>query len=261
MPSINLDLDFPNHPKVKRLVGLLGRGADILPIRLWLYVGKYHAEHGQLIGYSPQEIETQVEWWGKAGACMDALIKVGLLDAIEGGYQVHDWRTHAGHIHALKLHAVNMNQKRWAKYRGDPDRTPDSNPTRTPIGTPNKEDGYVGRQEDSEGGGGAGEGDEPFDPANLPKMTQEGRDLLRLLRSEIAATLIWAEDIAKHPSTANKALARHRAHGKAFLEAMGKAYEETGDRSIAQLIPIADKSLKTKPRENLGKKKYEGNEF
>jgi hypothetical protein len=149
MPSLNLDLDYPNHPKVKRLVGLLGRGADILPIRLWLYVGKYHAADGQLIGYSPQEIEMQIEWWGKQGACMDALIKVALLDVIDGGYQVHDWETHAGHIHALKIHALNMNKKRWAKYRGDPDSIPDSIPIRTPIGTPNKVVGNAGSRERS----------------------------------------------------------------------------------------------------------------
>lgn len=97
---------------------------------------------------------------------------------------------------------------------------------------------------------------EEFDPSQLPKQTTEGRDLLRLMRSEIAATLIWAEDVAKHPSTQNKALARYQTHGKAFLTAVGKAYKETGDRSIAQLIRAADKVLAEKPKENFAQEKY-----
>lgn len=57
MASLNLDMDYFGHPKTKRLVGLLGRGAEVLPLRLWCHVGKYHAQDGRLAGYSPQEIE------------------------------------------------------------------------------------------------------------------------------------------------------------------------------------------------------------
>jgi hypothetical protein len=160
MASLNLDLNYPNHPKVKRLVGLLGKGADILPIRLWLYVGKFHAADGRLIGYSPQEIETQIEWWGKQGACVDALIKVVLLEAIEGGYQVHDWLTHAGHIHALKLHASNMAKKKWADMKAkallDANSNATSMLTALPQAMPTNVVGNAGSKEESVKEGGVG---------------------------------------------------------------------------------------------------------
>ena len=67
MPYLNLDLNYFDHIKTKRLVGLLGRGSEVLPIRLWCACGKHRAESGKLDGYSAQEIESLVEWWGESG--------------------------------------------------------------------------------------------------------------------------------------------------------------------------------------------------
>jgi hypothetical protein len=118
MPSINVDLDYFDHPKVIRLVGLLGKGAEVLPLRLWCYAGKYHAEDGKLIGYSAQEIEASIKWWGKVGDCTAAMVRVVLLDAIEGGFQVHDWAHHAGHIASYRRKGKEMAAKRWANKEG-----------------------------------------------------------------------------------------------------------------------------------------------
>lgn len=66
MPYLNIDLDYFDHPKTVRLIGLLGRDADVLPIRLWKYCGKFMAEDGRLIGLSVQEIEAAMGWRGQA---------------------------------------------------------------------------------------------------------------------------------------------------------------------------------------------------
>jgi hypothetical protein len=113
MPSINVDLDYFEHPKVIRLVGLLGKGSEVLPLRLWCYTGKYHAEDGKLIGYSAQEIEASIKWWGRSGDCTAALVRVALLDETKGGYSVHDWLHHAGHIAAYRRKGKEMAAKRW----------------------------------------------------------------------------------------------------------------------------------------------------
>ena len=106
MPYLNLDLDYFDHIKTKRLVGLLGRNAEVLPIRLWCACGKYHAENGRLTGYSTHEIEALCAWWGPEGQMVEAMVKVGFLDSVEGEYQIHDWLDHAGHLAAFKARAI-----------------------------------------------------------------------------------------------------------------------------------------------------------
>lgn len=115
MPFLNLDLDYFSHPKTVRLVGLLGRGAEVLPIRLWCYCGKYHVESGKLTGYSAQEIESAVQWWGKQGELVEALLKVEYLIKTEDGFMVHDWMEHQGHLVGFKKRAVKAAKKRWRK--------------------------------------------------------------------------------------------------------------------------------------------------
>lgn len=113
MSYLNLDLDYFSHPKVVRLVGLLGRGASELPIKLWCYCGKYHAESGNLESYSAQEIESAVGWWGKTGEMVEAMVKVGLLIASGDGYTVKDWLDHQGHLVAFKIRAQAGAKARW----------------------------------------------------------------------------------------------------------------------------------------------------
>lgn len=113
MSYLNLDLDFFNHPKTLRLVGLLGRGSDSLPPKLWCYCGKFHTKDGQLDGYSEGEIETILGWWGEPGKMVDAMLRVGFLERMENGFAVHDWKNHSGHLYALQVRASNAAKSRW----------------------------------------------------------------------------------------------------------------------------------------------------
>jgi 5-methylcytosine-specific restriction endonuclease McrA len=114
MPYLNLDLDFFEHPKTKRLVGLLGKGAEVLPIKLWCYCGKYHSESGKLTGYSTQEIESIVGWWGEEGQMIEAMLKIGLLHKNGNNDMViHDWEEHEGHLIYFKKRARQGAAKKW----------------------------------------------------------------------------------------------------------------------------------------------------
>src|SRR3990167_8854123 len=115
MPFLNLDLDFFEHPKTRRLIGLLGRGAAELPIRIWCYCGKYHAESGSLASYSAQEIESIVGWWGKPGDMIEAMLRVGFLEKNGEGCKVKDWQELNGHLAAFKKRALAAAQSRWGK--------------------------------------------------------------------------------------------------------------------------------------------------
>lgn len=123
MQYLNLDLNYFDHPKTVRLVGLLGRGAEILPVRLWVYAAKYLAETGEFIGFSPQEIESIARWWGKSGEMVDAMIQaqdekgLGFLEKTDRGYRLPNWSKINGHISALKERAQAGAKARWDKYR------------------------------------------------------------------------------------------------------------------------------------------------
>lgn len=117
MIYLNLDLDYFTHPKTVRLVGLLGKGAEVLPIRLWCYCGKYHVESGRLTSYSIQEIEATVGWWGKSGEMVKAMLHVGFLDEADGEFQLHDWEEHEGHLLALRERGKTAAKARWEKTR------------------------------------------------------------------------------------------------------------------------------------------------
>lgn len=121
MAYLNLDLDYFDHPKTKRLVGLLGRGSDGLPIRLWCYCGKYHAENGDLTGYLAQDLESLIGWWGQPGKAVEALIKFGFLDQTATGFKVHDWEDINGHIAAFKARAQAGAKEKWRRVKAEAD--------------------------------------------------------------------------------------------------------------------------------------------
>jgi hypothetical protein len=117
MPYLNLDLDYFSHPKTIRLVCLLGRGAEVMPIKLWNYCGKFHTEDGMLAGYSTQEIETILGWWGLKGQALEVMEDVGFIRKNGNGWEVVDWLKHQGHLAAFKARSIKANKKRWADYR------------------------------------------------------------------------------------------------------------------------------------------------
>ncbi|MEW6511865.1 MAG: hypothetical protein AB1428_13015 [Bacteroidota bacterium] len=88
-----------------------------MPIKLWCWCAKYHAESGLLAGYSTDEVEAAVGWWGEAGKFVEAMLKVGLLERNELGFYVHDFTGRNGHIAAFKERAKNAADARWDRIR------------------------------------------------------------------------------------------------------------------------------------------------
>jgi len=117
--SLNLDIDYFDHPKTKHLVRLLGRGSEVLPLKLWVYTARYFTDSGILTGISAQEIEDEVRWWGESGKMVEVMLleKSQFLDFDGEHYSIHDWEDHEGHLSAFKKRAKLAAEARWGKYR------------------------------------------------------------------------------------------------------------------------------------------------
>jgi hypothetical protein len=113
MADMNLSLDYFGHRKSIRLIVILGKGAELLPIKLWCYVGKYHAENGILMGYSESEIEKIIEWHGEKGAAVKAMEDVGFIKKYKKFYKIINWSRHNGHLENFKKRAKKAAKTRW----------------------------------------------------------------------------------------------------------------------------------------------------
>lgn len=119
MASLNLDLDYFFHPKTRRLIGLLGKGSEAIPIRVWCFCGKYYSDTGRLTGISAQEIESEVKWWGSPGKCVESLLACKfLIQEPDGTFAVKDWLEHSGHIAAYKKRSKQAAKARWRNGMG-----------------------------------------------------------------------------------------------------------------------------------------------
>ncbi len=152
MPELNLSLDYLEHRKTKRLQLRLGNDAAIYPIRLWIYVGRYHPEDGLLSGYSREEIASicSSNATSNATSIMDAMLD-GFLEEVEGGFQVHDWLEHQGHLKAFRVRATTAARARWDKIEKlgkKPKKDATSNPSSNAL---SNEEGLVGKRESLEG--------------------------------------------------------------------------------------------------------------
>lgn len=92
MPDdFRLRVGVTHHPKIKRLVRLLGEGA----FRQWIRLIEFCAENrtsGSFEGMSAEDIELAVDFEGNPGAFIDSLVKCHLLDCDEAGvFSLHDW--------------------------------------------------------------------------------------------------------------------------------------------------------------------------
>lgn len=118
--SINLDIGYFDHIKTVRLASMLGRGAEMLPIRLWCYCGIHPKDNGTLTDFSADDVEAVIlKWWGKRGQAVEALVKVGFLDFDGTTYRAHGFNEKNGHIIAFHERAVKAAGARWGKLRGE----------------------------------------------------------------------------------------------------------------------------------------------
>jgi hypothetical protein len=94
--DIRLATSFKGHRKRKKLKRLLGFGAEVYLIDLWLTVAMDCPE-GVLTGWNEEDIADSCDWPEEPKELVDALIGSGWLEKNSNGeYVLHDWGEHQG---------------------------------------------------------------------------------------------------------------------------------------------------------------------
>lgn len=136
MPSLNVDLNYLEHPDTLRLVALLGSGAEVYPLRLWIHCGKYSPAKGEFKNYSAKEIENILKINISEISAIDALITANFLTKTEKGYKIPNWKLHQGHLRSYSIRAKKANRARWSSNKDslkDPSKTPKVKTKESPI--------------------------------------------------------------------------------------------------------------------------------
>lgn len=92
MPDMRLDLNFVDHPKVKKLIRLAGYEGFYGLLRLFSIAGRMYTD-GVLRGCESQDIDDFAEW-RKEDPLVDILIEVGFVKKNGTDYEIHDWAEH-----------------------------------------------------------------------------------------------------------------------------------------------------------------------
>ena len=115
--DMRLDLNFVEHPKVKRLIRKAGYESFYALIKLFSIAGKMY-QNGVFKDCEIEDIEDFANWNGESGLLTSAMIEVGFLDDTEEGYAIHDWKEHQPWIinsEARSIQAKKAVEARWNK--------------------------------------------------------------------------------------------------------------------------------------------------
>lgn len=88
-----VDVGLYGHAKIKKLIRRVGFEAPWRLVGLWLYA-RQHKPDGVLSGMTAEDIELAVDWTGKTGELVAALVECRWLDLSDDTYKLHDWEEH-----------------------------------------------------------------------------------------------------------------------------------------------------------------------
>lgn len=92
--DFRVDTSFFSHIKTKRLKRALGHDGVFALLRLWAYVADCRYSADRVL--SADDVELAVDWDGEPGSLVSVFAGIGFLDAVDGGYLIHDWDEHNG---------------------------------------------------------------------------------------------------------------------------------------------------------------------
>ena len=107
-----------SHIKIRRLIGRHGIESYVGLQRLWEYAASTESSDGILLGLNSADVsliaEINDEKFG------DNLADLGLLDQVENGYAIHNWRRHNPWCSESKTRSDDARKAataRWEKTR------------------------------------------------------------------------------------------------------------------------------------------------
>lgn len=102
-----------DHPKVIALSAALGLDKDAAAgklLRLWTWALR-HREDGFLKKEDASTIAEVMRFSNKPARLLRALVQSGLIDAVKGGYMIHDWTDYAGSYVEKRAAAAERKQR------------------------------------------------------------------------------------------------------------------------------------------------------
>jgi len=113
--DIRLRFGFLDHPKTVKLKRRHGADAVLCLIRVWQYVAQ-NKPTGDLSGMDAEDID--IACGAHTFSMHEAMLEVGFLDRVEGGFSVHDWHEEqawASKAPERKASAKRAAEARWEK--------------------------------------------------------------------------------------------------------------------------------------------------
>lgn len=113
---LEIDEDFPTHPKTLRLgARLRNPAAAFYMIKLWSWAKKFQ-KNGDITAYDPVELEMAVNWPAADGSLIEAAVIAGFIDEERDGETVthrsfHNWMKRTGG--AIKRMEAEADRKKW----------------------------------------------------------------------------------------------------------------------------------------------------
>lgn len=119
--DMRLDLNFVDHPKVKRLIRVAGHEGFYGLIRLFSMAGKLCSD-GVFNGCTKEDLDDFADWRGE-GSLVEHLLEVKFLIANKGLFKINDWKEHQPWLAGAK--ARSEKAKKAAEARWSQSDTPE----------------------------------------------------------------------------------------------------------------------------------------
>ena len=120
--DLRINLDVFEHIKIERLIGTHGAESFIGLMKIWRYAANIESVDGLLAGFTSSDIAVIAKI--KDSEFGDNLVKLGLLEKVDEGYKIHNWRRHnpwCCESRSRSESARNAANTRWGKTRTSSD--------------------------------------------------------------------------------------------------------------------------------------------
>ena len=119
--DMRLDLNFVDHPKVKRLIRVAGYEGFYGLIRLFSMAGRLYTD-GVFSGCTKEDLDDFADWKGE-GSLINHLLEVRFLIENKGLFSINDWEEHQPWLAGAS--ARSEKAKKAAKARWNQSDTPE----------------------------------------------------------------------------------------------------------------------------------------
>jgi hypothetical protein len=131
---IQVDVNFPRHPKVRDLSIEIGEErVEAYLVRIWTSTSTWTGSTGRVPGRDPKRtLEDAAGWRGPPGKLAEALVLTRWVDEKSGGLWLHDWNDYSGSW-IKKAEQERERKKEWVEKKRSLCRRPVDVVSTSPI--------------------------------------------------------------------------------------------------------------------------------